>query len=389
MATWSEIYRRGLLEDTLPFWLRHSVDHEFGGYMTCLDQDGTVVDTDKGMWQQGRFVWLLSHLYNTVEQNEDWRRAAETGIRFIRQHGFDTDGRAWFHVTRQGLPLRKRRYLFTECFLVMALAEYSKAANCAATRDDAITLFNNYERWKNDITVLPPKYTATRPTKSIGVPMIEMGMCQVMRDAFDSTDYDAQIDACIEEIQRDFVKSDHHVVMETVGPMGEIIDHFDGRTLNPGHAIEAAWFIMSEGQRRNRNDYLQLGCSMLDWMWDRGWDPDFGGLFYFRDLDGRPVQEYWHDMKFWWPHCETIIATMLAHHLTGNDKYGQWHQKIHDWSYLHFPDDAYGEWFGYLHRDGTQSVSLKGNLWKGPFHLPRMQKICGTIAVEQDVQGEA
>ena len=49
---------------------------------------------------------------------------------------------------------------------------------------------------------------------------------------------------------------------------------------------------------------------------------------------------------------------------------------IHDWTYALFPDPDHGEWFGYLHRDGRLSSSAKGNLWKGPFHIPRMQLTC-------------
>ena len=160
--------------------------------------------------------------------------------------------------------------------------------------------------------------------------------------------------------------------METVGVNGEVLNYFDGRQLNPGHAIECAWFVMREGQLRDDNQLIQLGCQMLDWMWERGWDPEFGGLFYFRDLRGLPVQEYWHDMKFWWPHCEAIIATLLAWSLTGEAKYATWHQQVHDWSFRNFSDPEFGEWFGYLHRDGRKSNTLKGSLWKGPFHLPRM-----------------
>ena len=87
-------------------------------------------------------------------------------------------------------------------------------------------------------------------------------------------------------------------------------------------------------------------------------------------------------MKFWWPHNETIIASLLAYQLTGNDKYAEWHRMVHDWSYAHFPDEEHGEWYGYLHRDGRISVPLKGNLFKGPFHLPRMQWTCWQILKE-------
>jgi N-acylglucosamine 2-epimerase len=128
---------------------------------------------------------------------------------------------------------------------------------------------------------------------------------------------------------------------------------------------------------------------MLDWMWTRGWDDRYGGIFYFRDVDGKPVQEYWQDMKFWWPHNETIIAALLAWSLTGKEVYGDRHTLIHDWSFQHFPDPVHGEWFGYLHRDGRLSVPLKGNLWKGPFHLPRMQLVGWQILANMQRRGDA
>ncbi|MCA9159452.1 MAG: AGE family epimerase/isomerase, partial [Planctomycetales bacterium] len=193
------------------------------------------------------------------------------------------------------------------------------------------------------------------------------------------------IDRSIADIRRFHLKQDIQCVMETVSPGGEIINHFDGRTLNPGHAIEGAWFIMLEGKLRGDNELIRTGCQMLDWMWHRGWDKQYGGILYFVDVNNLPVQEYWHDMKFWWPQNEAIIATLMAYSLTGDCKYGNWHRMIHDWTYSHFPDSEYGEWFGYLHRDGRLSSTLKGNLWKGPFHMPRMQLICWQLLAESSV----
>ncbi|HEX8916085.1 MAG TPA: AGE family epimerase/isomerase, partial [Humisphaera sp.] len=190
------------------------------------------------------------------------------------------------------------------------------------------------------------------------------------------------IDRSIDTIERLFLKPEHRALMEVVAPGGEVIDHFDGRTLNPGHAIEAAWFVMHEGRRRNDGRLKSLGLTILDWMWARGWDDEHGGIFYFRDLRGLPVQEYWHDMKFWWPHCEAVIATHLAYTLTGDPRYAGWHRLVHDWSFKHFPDPEHGEWYGYLHRDGRVSTTLKGNMWKGPFHLPRMLWCCWRLADE-------
>ncbi len=369
------VYRDGLLEDTLPFWMRHCVDREQGGFFFCLDRDGRVVDTDKGMWQHGRFTWLLSTLYNSVEPREEWLELARHGVDFLRRHGFGSDGRMYFQVTREGAPLRKRRYVFTEAFAAIALAAFARASDDAWAADEARRLFREVLRHGTTPGLIPPKVDPrTRPCKGIGFPMIVLATAQVMRDDLRDPLANEWVDRTIDEIRRDFVKPDLEVVMETVGPNGELIDHFDGRTLNPGHALEAAWFILAEARHRGGDaDLERLGSSMVAWMWRRGWDEEYGGLFYFRDLHGGPVQEYWHDMKFWWPHNEAVLATLMAHRATGEAKYADWHRKVHDWSHRWFADPEHGEWFGYLHRDGRRSVTLKGNLWKGPFHLPRMQ----------------
>jgi len=375
------IYRDGLLNDTLPFWINHCVDREYGGFMFCLDRDGTVIDTDKGVWTQGRFTWLLSTLYSEVEPRAQWLELARHGLDFIRRYCFDSDGRMFFHVTREGRPVRKRRYIFSETFAVSALAAYARAAGDDQARQEAVDLFKLIIRYLTTPGLLPPKFNPeVRPMKGLAIPMILIVTAQVLRQVSDDPICNEWIERSIQEIERDFMKPEFRAVLETVGPNGEFIDHFDGRMLNPGHAIEAAWFIMNEAQHRGGDAHLlKLGTTILDWMWEWGWDPEYGGLLYFRDVKGLPVQEYWQDMKFWWPHNEAIIATLMAYQLTGDEKYARWHQMVHDWAYAHFPDPEYGEWFGYLHRDGRLSVPLKGNLWKGPFHLPRMQLRCWQI----------
>ncbi len=369
------VYRDGLLEDTLPFWLPRCVDEEHGGFLFARDRDGTLLDTDKGLWQHGRFTWLLATLYNEVEPREEWLLAARHGIDFLRKHGFDEDGRMFFLVTREGQPLRKRRYLFTETFTVIALAAYAKAAGDARAAEEARELFRLVVRHMTTPGLIPPKVDAdVRPSKGLGVPMILLRTAQLVRDTIGDPLADEWVGRAIAEIRADFMHPELEAVLETVTPDGELLDHFDGRLLNPGHAIEASWFLIDEANRRGGDaELVQSGTTILDWMWKRGWDEEHGGLFSFRDVRGLPVQEYSHDMKFWWPHNEAILATLYAYRATGDERYSRWHQEVHDWSYAHFADPVHGEWYGYLHRDGGVSVPLKGNLWKGPFHLPRMQ----------------
>jgi len=380
LADLQQFYTNQLLHDTVPFWFPRSVDEQYGGYLLMRDQDGTLIDDDKAVWIQGRAAWLLATLYNTVEPNPQWLGGAKSGIDFLNKYCFDTDGQMFFHMTRDGRPIRKRRYFFSETFAVIANAAYAKASGDEQAAEKARYLFGKCLEYAGTTGLLLPKFTSVRPAKGIGVPMILMNTAQQLRETVGDPRCDTYIDQCILEIETDFVKHDIRCVMEQVALDGSIIDHIDGRTLNPGHAMEGAWFILHEARYRNNDPRLvELGCKMLDYMWERGWDKEFGGVFYFRDVFQKPVQEYWQDMKFWWPHNEAIIATLLAYTLTGDEKYARWHKMVHDYSYAHFHDKEHGEWFGYLHRDGSVAQTAKGNLFKGPFHLPRQEWYCAQL----------
>jgi len=375
-------YRDALLEDVIPFWLRHGLDARSGGYFTALDRDGTVLDTDKSIWFQGRGSWMFATLFNTVERRSQWLEAARSGIEFLGRHGAAPDGKLYFTVTRDGRPLRMRRYVYSESFAAIAHAAYARATGDERASADAVRYFETYLTHCFQPGRMPAKVDVrTRPMTGLGPLMIGIATAQQLRADLGDLVVEGRtctqwIDRLIGQIDRDFLKPEQRVLMEVVGPGGAILDHFEGRQLNPGHAIECAWFILQEGRRNGDERLVRLGLTILDWMWERGWDGEHGGIFCFRDLRGLPVQEYAHDMKFWWPHCEAIIATLLAWTITGDEKYARWHGQVHEWSFRHFPDSEFGEWYGYLHRDGRLSVRLKGNMWKGPFHLPRMLWYC-------------
>lgn len=376
-------FRDELLNDTLPFWFDRCLDREYGGYFTSFDRDGRSLQSDKSVWFQGRIAWMLSTVAGSIEPREYWVERAKLGIEFLEDHCVDQDGRYFFLVTREGRPLRKRRYFFSECFAAMAFAAYGSTAGSERHLDMGVDLFQRIQRLmyssiQRDAKINP----VVRPMKSLASPMILVSVAQEIRKATQLRECNAIIDKCIEEIRNDFVKPELCCVLENVGVDGGLFDNFDGRQVNPGHAIELAWFLMEEARQRDLPDLVSLGTQILDWSLEIGWDTEFGGLYYLRDCYGLPSTEYYHDMKFWWPHAEAIIGTLLAWRLTGEVRYWNWFHKIHKWSQRHFADPEFGEWFGYLHRDGTLSNTIKGNLWKGPFHLPRMQHYCWKLLEE-------
>ena len=400
--SYANFYLDQLFENVLKFWIPASIDHELGGFMTCLDQTGKVFDSDKSVWAQGRFTWLLGDIYNRsktdrfLEQRidkssfsqSDFLELAKHGANFLKSKCFDKiDGRMWFHLTRKGEPIRKRRYSFTESFAAIAFGEVANATQSDSMRQLAIECFDAFLYQGERAKLEPQKFTQSRITKSIGLPMIAIATAQELRDSIQLENANDIIDQAISEIQNEFICEEHSCVLETVyvNQKEEQFEHFDGRQLNPGHAIEAAWFIIEEAYIRGRTNYMELGLKMLKWMWEIGWDKEFGGMLYFKDALGKEVQDYWHDMKFWWPHNEAIIAAALAWKITGQDIYADMHKLVHDWSFKHFADSEHGEWFGYLRRDGQVSQRAKGNLWKGPFHLPRMLLLCSQILTRDGI----
>lgn len=381
LAGW---YRRALLDDVVPFWLRHSLDREYGGYLTCLDRDGSVYGTDKAMWLQAREVWLFATLYNTLEPRPEWLEAARLGYRFLREHGYDADGRMFFATTREGRPLRKRRYLFTETFGAIAGAQYAVAADDEAAWDLALRTYRLVVDLYRDpashpelaATLAPKTIPGTRRTKSHAMPMIVVATSQEMRRASGDASYTAVIDEAIDEILTHFCHRDERALLETVGPHGERLDAPEGRVVNPGHAIESAWFMLREARYRGDRGLQQRALEVLDWSLEWGWDEPRGGLLYFVDIEGRPPEQLEWDMKLWWPHTEALYALLLAHELTGEGRYLAWHDRVHAWSVAHLTDPAYGEWYGYLHRDGSVALPAKGSMWKGAFHVPRSLLYC-------------
>ncbi len=372
LSYWSECYREDLVENIMPFWMQYGVDHEHGGVYTCVDRDGTLMDTTKSVWFQGRFAYICAYAYNHIEQRAEWLDAAKSTIDFIEAHCFDTDRHMFFEVTADGTPLRKRRYVFSESFAAIAMAEYSKATGDKTYAEKAMQIFRNMRRMLTTPGLLEPKYLPTMEAQGHSITMILINVANVLRQVCDDPELEEQTELSIKALAQYFIHPEYKALLETVGPKGEFIDTINGRLINPGHCIETSWFLLDVAERKGDKELQQLALQIFDWSWDWGWDKEYGGIINFRDCKGFPQQDYSQDMKFWWPQCETIIACLYAYKLTGDEKYLERHRIISDWTYAHFPDHEYGEWYGYLHRDGSVAQPAKGNIFKGPFHVPRM-----------------
>lgn len=373
LKMWAESYKDDMVNNIMPFWMMHGLDRKHGGVYTCVDRDGTLMDTTKSVWFQGRFGFIAAFAYNNIEKNPEWLAASKSCLDFIEAHCFDTDGRMYFEVTEDGVPLRKRRYVFSECFAAIAMSEYALASGDRTYAEKALALFKRIQHFVTTPGILQPKYLDTLKAQGHSITMILINTASRIRAAIDDPALDKQINDSLETLRKYFIHPEFKALLEMVGPDGEFIDTCNGRVINPGHCIETAWFILEEAKHRGWDKQLtDLALTILDWSWEWGWDKEFGGIINFRDCRNLPCQDYSQDMKFWWPQTEAIIATLYAYQATGDGKYLDMHRQISDWTYAHFPDKEFGEWYGYLHRDGTVAQPAKGNIFKGPFHIPRM-----------------
>ncbi|CDN32436.1 N-acylglucosamine 2-epimerase [Mucinivorans hirudinis] len=366
-------YRKELRDNILPFWIDNGIDKVNGGIYTALDRGGVLMDSDKSVWFQGRAAWVFSYCYNTLDRNPQYLAAAKSCVDFIEKHCFDADGRMFYQVTAAGVPVRKRRYAFSETFAAIAFAEYSIASGEQSYAEKALELFDKILYYIGTPGLLEPKFREGFSAKGHSICMILIDTAHCIQRAVKSEKLQAQINRSVEEIRRDFMHPEFKAVLETVAPDGSFIDSMAGRTINPGHSLETGWFILEEAKYSNWNaELIETGKTIIDWSWDWGWDKQYGGILYFRDCKNRPQQEYWQDMKFWWPQNEAALAMLYAALATGDVAYIEKFKMVDEYMFSRLKDAEFPEWYGYLHYDGSVAQPAKGNMYKGPFHIPRM-----------------
>ena len=370
----SKQYEKELKENILPFWLKKSQDYEFGGYFSCLERDGSVYDTDKFIWLQGREVWLFAMLYNKVEKNPSWLECAIQGAEFLKQYGHDGNYDFYFSVTREGKPIIQPYNIFSNTFACMAFAQLAEATKSEEYAEIAVKTFNRIlERKNNPKGKWEKSYPGTRPLKGFALPMIICNMALEVENIIDNKELlDTTIEDCLHEILDVFYQEDLGCMLENVSAIDNSrVDCFEGRLINPGHDLESLWFIMNLGVRLNNKALIEKSVEISLRVIERGWDKEEGGIFYFLDSKGYPQQQLEWDQKLWWVHIESAIAMIRGYELTGNQKCLEWFLKLHDYLWTHFKDYEHPEWFGYLNRKGEVLLSLKGGKWKGCFHVPR------------------
>ena len=368
-----KLYSNELNHNIIPFWIDNSIDHECGGYLTCLDNEGNVYDYDKFVWLQCRQMWMFSFLYEKQNNNFNYLEVAKHGESFLSKYGHDGNYDWYFSLERKGKPLVQPYNIFSNTFAAMAYGRLSSITGDERLKEISKHTFQRIlDREKNPKGRYNKLYPGTRPLKNFSLPMILCNLTIELDDIIDKSISEPLIYKVIKEITEEFYSTEYGLVHENINENGSFSDSYDGRLINPGHSIEAMWFLMEIAEKQKNNALILKAIQITLNTLEFGWDKKFGGIFYFLDIKKKPLQQLEWNQKLWWVHIETLITLIKGYQLTGNKKCLEWFDKVHDYTWKKFRDPQNnGEWFGYLNRDGSRLLDLKGGKWKGCFHVPR------------------
>ena len=371
-----EVYRSELLDHVLPFWMDHSIDRTYGGYISCLARDGSWNDTDKCAWMQVRELWGLSKIYNKYGKDPALLEAAKLGAEFIRDHLFAENGDVYFCVKRTGEPLTHPYNIFSEAFVAVGMAEYYRASGEEWAKKEADRLYRRFqERRKNPKGIWTKPVAGARAYAPLNMSMIEFMMYRELHGIVEETYLRGILDSHIRYFFDRHVDRENHRILERPLPDGgHDFEHMEGRLMTPGHTLETIWFLMDIV--RDDEAMVRDLADMMLWVIDIGWDKQHGGIPLYMDAIGRQPEKLESNQRHWWVHAEALCAFLLAHRLTGNREHWVWFERIHKYVFEHFPDHEFGEWYAYLDRHGEPEFTVKGSKWKTLYHLPRALMEC-------------
>jgi len=381
----STFYRDQLEVQILPFWLQYAPDEECGGYYSCLDRKGCVYDPDKiDILMQGRIAWTFAWMYNEFRPDPRWLDFAQRGVDFVLKHAFDPSGRIYYGLKRDGRPLFAPGWYHAEFSNLIAMAEVARATNNDELYRRARSIFDRtWHVLQDPAGDWAEQLPESGLTRIHGYSMITVNVLQQLRTCHEEPTDNIRIRQCIDIMQRYHLRPERRLLLEFVGRNGEDLDGSPGRRINPGHMIEGGIFLIHETHVHPDPEIRAMGLNLIRWGFEAGWDKKYGGIFNDVDAEGLPIYGaagIVGDCKLWWQHAEALYGLLLAYKETGDPWFWEAYEKTHHYSFEHFADPEYGEWFGILDRTGRRIHDAKGTDRKCCYHVGRNFLWCAKLA---------
>ena len=372
-----DFHTRFLLDDLLPWWQRHAIDWDNGGICSCIEDDGTIQSRDKYIWSQLRAVWTFAAAYNRIEQRQEWLDVADHIFGFCARHGRDGNGHWVFCVDKDGNLKEGAKSIQTEAFALCALVEYARASGrqeaidlAKETYELTLTRLKKPGSYQTAPYPIPEGAKAHRVSMQFSLAFHELGMLlgdeSILAEGF------ALTDDVLDNFRRPELEANLEYLALDNSPLPPPI----GTLMGPGHGIETAWFQIENLRGRDEPERIAKALDIMRWSFEKGWDPEYGGLFLNIDIAGGEPYLPNSDTKIWWPHSEALCGALMAHEMCGEPWCMEWYWRTHQWSFAHYPVPEHGEWTQRLDRQGNKITTVVALPVKDPFHLPRAVIYC-------------
>lgn len=365
-------YLENLTGSVVPFWLKHSVDHEFGGFFTCLEKDGSVYDTRKYVGLNGRAIWTFCRLYSELDSRQEYFDAAERGIQFLDENAQDRHGRYFFSLTREGKPFFLQRKASSASGCMLGFLEWYRLTGEKIYLHKAIELFWRVADWVEHPELVGQTNYPGKPRMSkLGGLVMVAGLVTELARQHEDVRYKRFMKRLINLISAHY-DMDRRILLEHVCLNGTDMSMWpEGRLIAAGNVFQAAWLLLEMEEFVPEVALEKMALSVVEGTLEYAWDKEYGGLYYFVDVLGKPATQMEASMKLWWPHVEAIYAASLAYKITREQKWLEWVEVLDSYASEHFIDSEFGGWFGYCSRQGLLANTAKGGSYKGFYRVPR------------------
>lgn len=370
MCELSSLFRRTLLDEVIPFWLRHGYDREFGGIGNILDDSGNAIGHDKFIWSQGRALWTFSALCNNFGERPQWRDFAGHIFHYLCTHGQLQDGTWNFRLDHSGNVLDGPISIYVDGFVIYGMTEYYRLSVNNRAREIALNTLDSVQR-----RLSQPRSYKTAPyeipdgTRAHGVSMIFCHVFYSLALALNDEKLMAQAKDRALDIIEHFYVAENHAIMEYIGDDNRALATALGRTCIPGHALEGLWFALDVFTHYCDERNVHRCCELIKRHLELGWDNEYEGMILALDITGEPSIWPKADCKPWWVQLEAMVASAYAYRLTRDEYFLCWLKRLTGYAYSYYPR-AGGEWAQWLDRCGKPTGSAALPV-KDPFHLPR------------------
>ena len=372
-----EFHRSFFQNNLIPYWYKHGIDHELGGFTNCIQDDGTQISDDKYMWSQGRGLWTFAHYYRHYDRSDTPRKIVEKTRDFLLEHARDEKGEWAYRLSRTGERLERSTSIYGDIFAAYGVHECARALEDDETFDvAAVTMRKVMERIRQpDFTDVAP-FVLKPGYRLQGVFFLTLSVLTPLLEDRQDAQFEEDAAWCVQRIVDKHMDPVRRLNVEMLDPDDAPADFPQGRDYVPGHGVECAWILMLEARRKNDEELLRKALTILRWHLEVGWDEECGGIFWWLNIDGEePFEKNW-TYKLWWPHAESLLACILGYELSGEAWCMDWYWKMHEYSFNTFTDRENGEWHQRMDRHGNLTTETLVLPVKDPFHLPRAVMFC-------------